>query len=51
MASSVDIQRGSVGAMNLQSGMSSREASSASVSWCWTNAPRAEFQPRSMIWL
>jgi membrane protease YdiL (CAAX protease family) len=32
MASSVEIQRGSVGAMNLQRGMSSSEASSTSVS-------------------
>jgi len=32
MASSVEIQRGSVGAMNLHRGMSSSEASSTSLS-------------------
>ena len=50
MASSVEIHCGSVGAMNLTSGMTRTLASSVSESKCWTNACFSGFQPRSMIW-
>ena len=49
IASSVESQRGSVGAMKCTSGISSSDASSTSESSACTNAWRCSLQPRSMI--
>ena len=49
MASSVDSQRGSLGATKCTSGMISSEASRTSESSAWTNAWRRSLQPRCMI--
>jgi hypothetical protein len=49
IASRVESQRGSVGAMNFTSGMRRSDASRTSLSKCWTKAWRFSFQPLLMI--